>query len=411
MKICHLCTGYALSFQGGITNYVRALAESQQNYGHDVWVISGDPKQTYIYQVLPYASARITPMTFRALEDKAGLNSLKTFFQEHQFDLIHIHMILDVDWDLADVLKPYRYVVSLHDYFYLCPRVVMLNPGNPHCTQYNEEKCRNCISWFNTAYVSNGIERRIRMLGWKNFRFPFIPQKITAKRFAKFKKLLENAQLLLPVSTRVQEIYENSGIQNRYQVLHIGNMTADQYTPEFDEHPEKQKIDVVMLGTLMELKGANLFIMLAKRLDPDKFAFHFYGRSATYAEAVKEAGIIDHGPYNQAQLPQILANSDLGFVLSIWEDNGPQVVMEMLNNHVPVVGTRMGGIPDFVNEKNGFLFNPYSQEDIDRLVETLNALTMDDIITLKRNIRPTMTTYGHAEQMEAVYQKLLYENG
>lgn len=233
MKICHLCTGYALSFQGGITNCVRALAESHQKSGHDVWAVSGDPKQTYIYQVLPYESEKITPMTFCALKDKAGLNSLKAFFQEHNFDLIHIHMILDVDWDLAEVLKPYRYVVSLHDYFYLCPRVVMLNPGNPHCTQYNEDRCRHCVSLINTIYITNGIERRIRMLGWKNFHLPFIPQKLTAKRFAKFKKLLENAQLLMQVDS------------SQLDVSQIQEHAADLYQPltmqsQLDRLPKKE---------------------------------------------------------------------------------------------------------------------------------------------------------------------------
>ena len=316
-------------------------------------------------------------------------------------------MILDIDWDLADVLKPYRYVVSLHDYFYLCPRIVMLNPGHRCCGQYEEQKCKKCISLTNTNHILHGIERRLQKAGLKKFRLPYVPQNVTAERFHKYKKLLEGAELLLPVSTRVQQIYENSGIHGNYQVLHIGNITADKYTPEFRENGDKEKIDAVMLGTLISIKGADLLLKLAGRLNKDKFNVHFYGRSASYAEKIREAGIIDHGPYQQAQLPDILANSDLGFVLSIWEDNGPQVVMEMLNNHVPVVGTRMGGIPDFVNERNGFLFDPYSEEEIEQLIDKLNALTIRDIIEMKRSIRPTMTTKEHAERMREVYSKII----
>ncbi len=407
MKICHLCTGYPISFQGGITNYVRALAQAQQDAGNCVYVVSGETKEQYGYQVKSYASKKIHPMSMRPRVDKNGLAELKEFFETEQFDLIHIHMILDIDWDVADVLKPYRYVVSLHDYFYLCPRIVMLNPGHHCCGQYEEQKCKKCISMTNTNYILHGIERRLQMAGMKGFRLPYIPQSVTVKRFQKYKQLLEGAELLLPVSTRVQQIYENSGIRGNYQVLHIGNITADRYTPEFRENRDKDKIDVVMLGTLTVIKGADLLIELAARLDKSKFNVHFYGRSAEYAEKIREVGIIDHGPYQQTQLPEILANSDLGLVLSIWEDNGPQVVMEMLNNHVPVVGTRMGGIPDFVNENNGFLFDPYSEEEIQQLIDKLNTLTIDDIIEMKRSIRPTMTTGEHADRMRAVYSQII----
>lgn len=410
MKICHFCTGFAISFQGGITNYVRALADAQVDKGNEVWVVSAEPGQTYGYAVKPYQSKKIRPFALRALSDKAGLREIESFLQERQFDLIHVHMVLDVDWDLYKVLKPYHYVVSLHDYFYLCPRIVMMKPNGGVCAQYNEKQCEKCVTWFDTIRGCNKVAGLIRKLGWKNFRFPAIGQTMTAKRFEKNKMLLENAQALLPVSTRVQQIYENSGICGNYKMLHIGNITADRYSPVFAENRDKDKIDVVMLGSLIHIKGRDLFVKLARSLDNEKFRVNFYGRSADYAQVIQEAGIVDHGPYKQDELPAILANADIGLVLSIWEDNGPQVVMEMLNNHVPVVGTRMGGIPDFVKDgENGFLFDPYGEDDFDRLVDRLNGLTREDIIGMKRNIQPTMTTTGHAEAMDEVYRQIIEE--
>ena len=405
MKICHICSGYSVSFQGGITNYVRALAQSQQAAGNDVCVVTNDPGETYPFSVKIYASKKIRPFQFAPLVDKKAKEELKAFFEQEKFDLIHIHMMLDIDWDLYEVIKPYRYVVSLHDYYFLCPRVVMMQPNNTLCRQYDGEQCRHCVSLLDTVPLCHSVFWRLKR--YFGMATPSVPQKTTAKRFEKFKAMLENADLLLPVSTRVQEIYENSGIHGNYRVLHIGNITADLFREEFAENRDKEFIDVVMLGTLTYIKGADLFVRLAKALDKNKFRVHFYGRSATYADKIREAGIIDHGPYNQAELPELLKNSDLGLVLSVWEDNGPQVVMEFLNSHVPVVGTRMGGIPDFVNEKNGFLLDPYSSEDFDRLVERLNALSREDIITLKRQIRPTKTPQEHARQIDEAYHAVL----
>ena len=405
MKICHISTGYPLSLQGGITNYVRALAESQQAEGNSVWVIAGDPGQAYSYQVKSYASQKIKPFSFSLASDKQALEELKSFFAQQAFDLIHIHMMLDIDWDLYEVIKDYHYVISLHDYFYLCPRVVMLHNNGMPCGKYDEDKCRRCVSLLEANdFIAYAMQRVKSKFG---ITLPSIPQQVTAQRFIKLKKLLENADMLLPVSARVRQIYEESGIVGNYQVLHIGNITADRFCETFEKNPDKQYIDVVMLGTLNYIKGADLFIKLAQALDKSKFHMHFYGRSADYAKKIAKAGIIDHGPYQQKDLPGILSDSDLGLVLSVWEDNGPQVVMEMLNNHVPVVGTRMGGIPDFVNRDNGFLFDPYSQEEFRHLVKELNALTREDIIRLKQNITPTMTTDAHAKEIAQVYQNVV----
>ena len=40
MKIMHLCTGMSIDFNGGITNYVRSLANTQVKNGYEVTVIS-----------------------------------------------------------------------------------------------------------------------------------------------------------------------------------------------------------------------------------------------------------------------------------------------------------------------------------------------------------------------------------
>ena len=408
MKICHIATGFPLSFQGGITNYVRSLADYQQSKGHDVWVLGGNDEATYKYNVKYYKSTKIVPMKLRPLVDKEGLSQIEEFLSKEQFDILHIHMTLDIDWDLYEILKKYKYVVSLHDYFFLCPRIQMLKHDNSLCTSYNEAKCSKCISWFNTKRIFNGLEYKISHdLKFSKFRLPEIPQTMTKERYNRFKQLLENAKVLLPVSKRVEEIFRDSGISGDYRVMHIGNITADTFKDEFQFDENKECIDLSMLGSMSYLKGGELLIKLAQNINRDKIKIHFYGRSGSYAERFKEVGIFDHGPYKQDELASILNDIDIGMVLSVWEDNGPQVVMEFLNNHIPVIGTRMGGIPDFVNDSNGFLFNPYSDSEFKELIQKVNNITRKDIYEMKKNIRPTMTTKEHSESVLELYSEIL----
>lgn len=407
MKICYISTGFPLSFQGGITNYVRNLAEDQFERGNEVFVISGPDETEFEYNIYQYKS-KIIPRRIQALKDKKALAILEEFFKEHSFDIIHIHMALDIDWDLYSILKPYKYVVSLHDYFFLCPRIKMVKYDDTLCERYDEHYCAQCISWWNTHRITNGIEYRLgKVFHNTKFRLPYIRQGMTTTRYKKLKMLLEGADLLLPVSKRVQEIYEDSGIKGKYQISYIGNLSADNYKEEFDFDINKEYIDIAMIGAVSYLKGADEFIKLAKLLAEQKFRFHFFGRSNEYSDRFVNAGIIDHGPYKQADLPSILNQIDLGCVLSVWEDNGPQVVMEFLNNHIPVIGTRMGGIPDFVNETNGFLYDPYDENGLSTTAEKIRKLDRTQLLQLKKNIRRTTTSYEHGEEINALYKKII----
>lgn len=412
MKICHISTGFPISFQGGITNYVRSLASMQEKMGHEVWVICGLDDQKQNFHVKEYKSEKIVPMKLRKPIDKYALSLIDNFLKNMRFDIIHIHMVLDIDWDLYQIMETYNYVVSLHDYFFLCPRIQMIMNDYTLCTSYNESKCKKCISWFNVHRVFNGIEYKIsHKTKWKDFRFPLIPQQMTANRYKKYKFLLENSKMLLPVSNRVQEIYEDSGIQGKYKVLHIGNISANNYKAEFKFDWNKDKICLTMLGNLSYLKGADLLIELANILDRNKIEINFYGRSGKYAEMIKKAGISDHGSYNQAELSEILENTDVGLVLSVWEDNGPQVVMEFLNNHIPVIGTRMGGIPDFIEDGvNGILFNPYSEDELFDTVKKISNWSRKDIFDMKKRIVKTITVEEHCKLLQEIYDEIVGGN-
>src|SRR5690606_31644974 len=73
------------------------------------------------------------------------------------------------------------------------------------------------------------------------------------------------------------------------------------------------------------------------------------------------------GPYRQEDLPRLLALVDVVVVPSVWDDCAPLVVAEALAARAPVVGSRIGGIPDFVRDgENGLLFAPGDATDLAR---------------------------------------------
>lgn len=402
MKILHICTGWPLSFQGGITNYVRQLAETQNDKGHEVHVLGAPDKEKYSFHYEEYTS-KIRAFSYCPLVDKKALQRIKKYLERERFEIIHIHALEYVDWDLYEIIKPYHYVVSLHDYCFICPRVYMYKNGKP-CTNYDEKKCSDCISF---------VERipgykRIRKILCLQEGQPHIPQNITKIRYKKFLELLNNSDYILPVSNRVEEIYKASGITSKSRVLHIGNISADVYNDDYEYKVEDRPVRIVFLGRLTEYKGANLFIKIAKEMKGlSNLEFHFCGYAGEYEAQLNYAGVINHGKYKQSDLGEILKAYDMGMVLSVWEDNGPQVVMELLNNHVPVIGTKMGGIQDFVTMENGYIFNPYNDDEVEGLYNFLRNITTKKVSLLKNNIKRTTTSVEHYNALMDVYNEIV----
>ncbi|MBO7455734.1 MAG: glycosyltransferase family 4 protein, partial [Paludibacteraceae bacterium] len=59
------------------------------------------------------------------------------------------------------------------------------------------------------------------------------------------------------------------------------------------------------------------------------------------------------------------------FVLPSNYENAPVVLSESLAKGVPIIATRVGGIPEMVNETNGMLVNPGNDEE---LAQAMNAM-------------------------------------
>lgn len=408
MKILHICTGWPLSYKGGITNYVRSLAQIQYENGQDVYVMGAPDDNKYEFNYIEYESKEIKPFTYTPLEDKEALAKIKCVLEKENFDIIHVHAIEYVDWDLYTILHKYHYVVSLHDYCFICARIYMYSNRFGVCNRYDEKKCSKCVSYLDRYGHMRGIVARLNNKFSLKLDVPHLPQNITTIRYQKFSQLLNGSDYILPVSKKVEEIFRNSGITAKSKVLHIGNDSADHFKNEIVYNSNPHTMKIVFLGRLTDYKGGFLFLKIAEHYKNNpNIEFHFLGNSAEFSEKLKVAGIIDEGKYNPKDLSKLLENYDLGMVLSIWHDNGPQVVMELLNNRIPVIGTRMGGIPDFVNSDNGFLFDPYSQTEIENLYDFLDHLTPEKVLSLKKNIKPTTTPKQHYCELMKVYQEVL----
>jgi len=190
-----------------------------------------------------------------------------------------------------------------------------------------------------------------------------------------------------------------------FEIEQIGNESANM-PPAIKTKSEK--IRFTALGTLSKSKGAGVLEAILKRAHRTDAEFHFYGRAHEgYGRRLRRLGLIDHGAYVPEDLPAIMAKTDVGVVIPIWEDNGPQVAMEFVNNRIPVLGTRRGGIPDIVSADAGFLFEPDSGADLERAINWIEHVTVPELNVISARMRPLVTPQQHARRVSELYQQAL----
>ena len=97
-------------------------------------------------------------------------------------------------------------------------------------------------------------------------------------------------------------------------------------------------------------------------------------------------------------------------VPSIWYENSPIVIQEALSAGIPVIASRIGGIPEKIKEGgNGFLFEP---GDVEQLVNHLKYFldNSNGPGYIRKSNHAVMSIQEHAEQLTVIYQELTCES-
>ena len=176
---------------------------------------------------------------------------------------------------------------------------------------------------------------------------------------------------------------------------------------------------ILCVGFVSPRKNQNAFIeaLVPLRAKRD-FRLVFLGRAPSgtdYTEAflslVRQYSWIEHAGFlGREGLREELAKASL-LALPSLEDNCPMVILEAAAAGVPIVASRVGGIPDLIeHEVNGLLFDPTDPGSIRESVRTAlinrsqsHSLAETGKLLAKKRFHPVSV----AEQHLAIYREVL----
>ena len=175
------------------------------------------------------------------------------------------------------------------------------------------------------------------------------------------------------------------------------------------------------MGTLLPMKGVGFLISAFKGIKNRNIKLSIHGKLFPFSGFESYPGIFKKmvkadrrielaGGYNNKDAGRILANIDVLVVPSLWLENAPLVIQEAFLSKTLVIASRIGGIPELINDGvNGLLFNPGDAHNLQEKMQ--NIVNNPDIIEKFKEKMPEVKSIGdNGREMEELYNRLLSAN-
>jgi hypothetical protein len=173
------------------------------------------------------------------------------------------------------------------------------------------------------------------------------------------------------------------------------------------------------IGTLMVSKGPDVLLDAFRELSPGAATVELFGAPADYhgetgyarrlEPLLSTPGVTVSGPRPHAQIPGALASMDVMVAPSIWPENSPFVIQEALLSGIPVIGSRIGGIPELIEDgRSGLLFEPGNVDGLHRALERLlDEPGLLDTLTAGARATSFRTLDDDVHAANALYEQLV----
>ncbi len=306
--------------------------------------------------------------------DAGYRDALASICRALRIDLIHVHHLMHHTLDVAGVGLPY--VMTLHDYYTLCPRYTLLDPDGHPCTACTD------------ARAGRSPEACMKALGE--------PPSYLAEHQEAMGAFLRGAARLFVPNVRAREIVAARfpDVAATIAVIEHGHRPA---APAGGAEPVARRppalaadgrleLRVAIMGALDVHKGAAVFRELLRANHSDETTFHFYGTSPDPALTPSErdrAGRLDgsrfvyHGPYEAPDIVRRLRADGIhvGLQLAVWPETFSYTLSEFAEAGIPVIAGDLGAQGERVRRcRLG-----WTVADVRNPLETLGVL--DGILT------------------------------
>lgn len=422
MRILYLVHQFFPRYIGGTEIYTAGLAKRAQTAGHEVLIITchEDASKTdasfhtedATHQGLNirefHFALSAMPHPARAEYDNALLRrGVEGVLRSFQPDVVHVMhaMKLSASAMQACIDSRIPVVVTLCDFWFLCPRHTLLQPDGTLCSGPSTRfKCIPCEQELhNFARPSKQPRQAIQF---------FRDAGAIAKRRSFLMNTLQQASRIIALSNFAKAKFVEYGIAGaRIEVIPHGLETDDLQPAEINRKRAESSgpLRIGFIGSLVPHKGAHL-LLGALALNPEtELECLIYGplREDEYsgtlrATAESDARVRLMGSFPPEHMGAVLRSFDVLAMPALWYENQPLVVKAAQYSGIPVLANDIGSLSEMIEEgKNGWLIRERTPR---RWGEALAELASAPLQVFAPT--PVKTMDNNAKEILDIYEQL-----
>lgn len=257
--------------------------------------------------------------------DFSFMSLLFELIENLSIDLVHIHHFFGFPCDLQFLPNRIKTIVTIHDYFPICPNIQLINYENKLCIDGKKLNCLSCTK-------NKQIDLETRNNAVKN--------------------LLENAfAVLAPDESVFKQLDYYLRIKTKKVISH-GLDSLDLFELKKEKKHDFSKKNIAFVGEISKHKGLDLVKKLVENNDTEDIIYHLFGYTTDGSLKSNRKNYIFHGLYQKSELPKLLIENKIDLVIfpAVWPETFSYTLSETIIAGVPCLSYNLGAIANRIKK-------------------------------------------------------------
>ena len=367
--------------KGGADAVYFNTADLLKQYGHQVFYFSAKSAESISCETDNYFT---TAHDYRKLSigkkissipsyiyNRDVNNKLQQLLDEIKPDIVHIHLFMGgLTSSILTAIKKKNIPVvhSVHDYRLICPAYLFIDGKNDLCEKCidkfflrctikrcSENKLGQSAMLSLDAYFRKYVVKPVNLID----RFIFVSRFISNKHIEFDDSYSSKGEMLYNFKPDLKSIVPST-VKGKY-FLYLGRISREKGVLTLFESSLEAGIMLKIAGT-----GPIAEQLTEKKCDNVEFLGYKSGE----------------------ELWSLIQSASFIIVPSEWYENNPLSIIEAYSFGKPVIGSRIGGIPEIIEEsKTGYLFSPGNKAELEEVLRRADNLTDSEYQQMSINAR------------------------
>lgn len=318
---------------------------------------------------------------------------VEKLFNYVNIDFVHVHHIMNQYFDMFDVIKEKNipYIVSLHDFYFICPTFALLENDEKYCGDNEKRDCLNCLK-----KIKNIDGEFIET--WRNIAYD----------------ALKDAKQLIAPTKSTMNIYNHHFKNLNIKVIEHGVDLA-KYEYENIQNADRKK-NIAFMGGINKKKGLEFFRKLIDEVNKEdcRYNLHLFGSTCEDELNKSNGNYIYHGNYNREDIIKNLKENhiDIILLLAIWPETYSYTLTEASIAEIPVIALDYGALAERISKDDlGWILG--KETTFDDVLNKLNAIFENEneynqkIQNLKKYVKDLKSIKNMCNDYEKIYDNYL----